>query len=93
MTQTFVSNTYTSDTTITIPSNAANVRIIIQAGYGGQGGWDDYGGSPGGGGAAGRYGDLTFNQNWVGRNHSEETKIKMRESARKRWGSKKQNII
>ena len=65
MTQTAVSNTYFSDTVITIPSNAANVRIIIQAGRGGTGGSDAA--QVGGGGGSGRYGDFTFNQNWVGR--------------------------
>jgi hypothetical protein len=66
MAQTFVSNTYTSDTTITIPSNAAGVNIKIQAGRGGTGGSDAA--QVGGGGNSGRYGDLSFYQNFVGRN-------------------------
>ena len=65
MAQTFVSNTYTSDTTVSIPSNAANVRIQIQSGVGGTGGRDA--GQAGGRGGSGRYGDFTYIQNFVAR--------------------------
>ena len=60
---TIVTNTYTSDTTVNIPSTAFDVTITVQSASGGIG-VDSRGNGPGG---TGRSGTFTFKTNYVAR--------------------------
>ena len=63
MSVTSVSNTYTSNQTISVPDNAVNVRVTVQAGTGGSG-------NGGGSGGQGRVGQFKYNTNFVARSIS-----------------------
>ena len=52
--------TFSSDTTVTLPDDALDVEIEIAGASGGGGGWDA--GGPGGGGGSGRYGKFSYAQ-------------------------------
>ena len=50
--------TFSSDTTVTLPDDALDVEIEIAGASGGNGGYDA--GGPGGGGGSGRYGKFSY---------------------------------